>query len=244
MQVTSTTNNIYTSNTNKLSQSKHLNEDDESKRGISLEELLDEDGYAFFNELLVGVPDKEQINITLMLSFMLNVKGENFVDGEIHMQRETSKPDTQSILSKLERLSKSKNRTNEMNYVINELKAFYTDKVQNNISINEQEESVIDDFLEDLYSKKSIEFASTLVKEDMKNKVDEYAKILGEELGDTEKFQIIDDYKQELLKEYKEILEAISDETPSLKQQGIMKALLDENDKEISSLESLLTNKM
>ena len=133
-------NNIYTSN---------INKDDNFKEGFQLEELLDEDGYEFFNGLLNGMEDEEQTNIKLMLSFMLNVKGETFVDGKIQMHRESSLPDAESILNKLERLSKSKNRTDEMNYVINELKAFYTDKVQNNISVNNQEDSLIDDFLED-----------------------------------------------------------------------------------------------
>lgn len=51
---------------------------------------------------------------------------------------------------------------------------------------------------------------------------------------------MIDEYKQELLKEYKNILEASSDEKMTLQQQAMIKTLLDENTKEGSLLKSLL----
>ena len=249
MQVTSNSNSAYTSNTNKSSQSKGVDEETKSKI-LTTEELLDEEGNEYFNELLAGMSDEDQNFAKLYFSFQLSIKSENVVNGKLQIERETGEVDSQSILSKLDLLiAKRKDNilindiSNKIDYIVDELKAFYTDKAQNknnNTNINEKEDSVIDDFLEDLYSTNSIESASTLVKEDMKNKVGEYAKILVDVTDETEKTKIINEYKEDLLKEYKDILETINDETPSLKQQGITKALLDENSKETSYFESLL----
>ena len=242
MQVTANSNNIYTSNTNKVSQNK------EEKAGniLPLDKLLDEEGSNFLDELLVGMSEEDKIGVKLSLSFMLSIKSESVIDGKLHIERETGELDTQSILSKLDRLSKNKNVVSEFSVVrekiVNELKNYYTNRTE--VNINAQEDSVVDKFLEDLYSKESIDSASILVKEDMQNKVNEYAKTLGDELGDIEKSKMLNDYKQELFQGYKEILETLNNETPSLKQQGIMKVLLDENTKEISFLKSLLSDKM
>lgn len=122
-----------------------------------------------------------------------------------------------------------------------ELKPFYANENEtNNIT---QEESTIDNFLEELYNTNSIESASELVKGDIKSKVDEYAQTLDKELNSTQKSEMINEYKQELLKEYKNILEASSDEKMTLQQQAMIKTLLDENNTETSYLESLLSQK-
>lgn len=55
------------------------------------------------------------------------------------------------------------------------MKAFYANK--NEVSVNVlKDDTALDEFLKDLYSKETIKSASILVKADIKSKVDEYAQ--------------------------------------------------------------------
>lgn len=241
MQITSSLNNIFTANTNQVSQY-------QDNTIPVVEELLDEEGMAFLDNLLSGISEKDQNFSKLFLSFQLSIKSESEINGKLHIERETNKLDSESIENKLDLLiAKSKDRKGEktelINYVLKELKAFYANK--NEVSVNVvKEDSVLDEFIEDLYSKETISSASTLVKEDMRSKVDAYAQTIDKELDETEKSQMLNEYKQELLREYKEILESSTNDKMTLQQQGIMKALLSENTKETSSLEKLLSEKV
>ncbi|MFA6190970.1 MAG: hypothetical protein WC665_01330 [Sulfurimonas sp.] len=116
------------------------------------------------------------------------------------------------------------------------------------IKVHNTEEFVVNKFLDDLYSKGSTASASAITKENIQNKVDEYAQTLMDNRGDTpeSKFEIskmLNDYKKELLQDYKKSLDGAANDNMSLEQQAIIKVLLDENTKEASSLEKLLATK-
>ena len=246
MQITSSSNNIYTSNTNNTTNTQEVDKKYKDNAIPRVEELLDEEGMTFLNNLLSDMSYEDQNFGKLFLSFQLSIKSESVINGKLHIERETATLDSKSIENKLDLLiAKSKDRKGEktelVNYLLNELKSFYANKNEiNNIT---RADSAIDDFLEELYNTNSIESASALVKEDMKSKVDEYAQTLDKELNDTQRSEMINEYKQELLKEYKDVLESSTNDKMTLQQQAIMKALLDENTKEASYLESLLSQK-
>jgi hypothetical protein len=242
MQVTSSTNNIYTSNTNNTTNTQDVDKKYKDNAIPRVEELLDEEGMAFLDELVSGMSEKDATAVKLMFSMQLSIRNMVYSDGNVHIERESGKLDAQSIFNKLDELSKNRDDRGYLadatTKVINELKSFYSSKIEvNNIT---RADSAIDDFLEELYNTNSIKSASELVKGDIKSKVDEYAQALDKELNDTQRNEMIDEYKQKLLKEYKDILEASSDEKMTLQQQVMIKTLLDENTKEGSLLKSLL----
>jgi len=217
--------------------------------GMRSVSFLDEEGNKALNKALEGKTDveKSQIKSVLELSFMTSIKVNNTnqtVDREKFDSIDTSKSTTIDRFEKFIVDFETSGDEDNIGLIdtINKFLNIYKDD-SSLAEIKNQEDSVIDDFLEELYNTNSIESASALVKEDMKSKVDEYAQTLDKELNDSQKSEMINEYKQELLKEYKDILESSSDEKMTLKQQGIMKALLDENTKEASSLESLLSQK-
>ncbi|MFT5661291.1 MAG: hypothetical protein ACI9TV_001937 [Sulfurimonas sp.] len=250
MNVTSTSQTQYSTATNKTNNNK---EDD--YRGLpTIEELLDEDGNALLNELVAGMSEKDANAVKLSLGFIMGIKSNEEVNGKLVIERETGKLDSQSILSKLDMLSKEKNNigylSDEIKQIVNELKDFYTNNIKSNSSITDKEDSVVDNFLDDLYSSSSTATttASSITKETIQNKVNEYAQTLMETRGDTpesklEVSKLLNDYKKELLQDYKESLDGATNSTMTLQQEAIIKVLLDENTKEASSLEKLLATK-
>ncbi|MFA6196327.1 MAG: hypothetical protein WC656_06760 [Sulfurimonas sp.] len=108
-----------------------------------------------------------------------------------------------------------------------------------------KEETLKSDFLNAIYSKKSIASASALTKESIQNKVNKYAESLMQNRSDTpesklEISKMLNEFKKELLTEYKESLEGVKDGNLSLEQQATIKVLMDENSQEASNLEKLL----
>jgi len=238
MQVTSNLNNLFTANTN------HAFKYRDNSIPI-VEELLDEEGMAFLDSLLSGMSEEDKKISKLFLSLGLS----NESEGEkLYSERETYKLGSKSIEDKLDSIIAKFNedkgeKTELINNVLKELKAFYANK--NQVSVNViKDDSVLDEFIEDLYSKETIKSASVLVNADIKSKLDEYAQTLDKELDETEKTQMLNEYKQEVLKEYREILESSTNDMMTLQQKGIIKALLDDNSKEASSLEKLISGKV
>lgn len=110
--------------------------------------------------------------------------------------------------------------------------------------------SVIKNFLNDLYSNESTSFKSSVVKEEIENKVNKYAQLMMDERGtasesELETSKLLNEYKKELLQEYKVSIENSTDTVMSAEQEAIIKVLMKENTQETSSLEALLatTNK-
>lgn len=253
MTVTSASQTQYTQATNKSNNNKEVDKEHKAEDILQLDELLSKEGNAFFNELVVGMPAEDQIRIKLMLGFQMSIKSENVTNGKLHIERETGKLDTHSILSKLDLLiTKGAHRQGELkdaiDSVLNGLKAFYTNTSEANANDKNQENSVVDKFLEDLYSKGSASTASAIIKETIQNKVNEYAQVLMDSKGDAPKSEseiskMLIDYKKELLEDYKKSLDAASNDNMTLEQQAIIKLLLEENTQEASSLEKLLATK-
>jgi hypothetical protein len=116
------------------------------------------------------------------------------------------------------------------------------------LTAQNSEVSVVNRFLEDIYSKSSTATASAITKETLQNKVNEYAQALMQARGDTlesesDVSKMLNDYKKELLQDYKESLDGATNDNMTLEQQAIIKVLLDENTQEASSLEKLLATK-
>jgi len=262
MQVTTNSNSLYTANSSKSSSTKEVEDEykarhlqateellgeevdneDKTRHSLSIKELLGEEGEAVLDKFLSNRTSEERYGIKAILSFQLNIKSINVINGVPYIEHETGKLDTKTMLNKLNSLIENRSGGGSMSIMINDaidaLKDYYINKASMNYK--DKEDSVVDDFLEDLYSNNSVDYTSTLLKEDMKNKINKYSETLEVDMDDIGKSQMLNEYKQELLKEYTEILESKDEKTPSLKQQGIMKALLDENPKETNLLESLL----
>lgn len=105
--------------------------------------------------------------------------------------------------------------------------------------------SVIKDFLNDLYSNESTNFKSSVIKETIENKVNQYAQLMMDERGtvsesELETSKLLNEYKKELLQEYKTSIESSTDTVMSAEQEAIIKVLMKENIQETSSLEALL----
>ncbi|NOQ30655.1 MAG: hypothetical protein GQ570_05990 [Helicobacteraceae bacterium] len=193
--------------------------------------------------------------IKLFFSFQLSIKSESFVDGQFHIQRETSELDTPTMLSKLDlMIAKRKDDiyvsdvSDKIDSIVDQLKVFYTTRSEVNTDIKNQENSVVEEFIEELYSKEAIDFKSTIIKDEIEQKVNDYAQMMLEERSDNtssdlENKKLLNQYKNELLQEYRDSLENSKENSLSAEQQAIIKVLLDENVKETSSLEALLAAK-
>jgi hypothetical protein len=121
-----------------------------------------------------------------------------------------------------------------------------TDTSKNSANVHNSEDYVIKEFLDDMYSKGSVSSASAITKETIQNKVNEYAQVLMESKGDAPKSEsdiskILNEYKKELLQDYKKSLDGATNDNMTLEQQAIIKVLLEENTQEASALEQLLS---
>ena len=121
-----------------------------------------------------------------------------------------------------------------------------TDTYKNSANVHNSEDYVIKEFLNDMYSKGSVSSASAITKETIQNKVNEYAQVLMESRGDAPKSEsdiskILNEYKKELLQDYKKSLDGATNDNMTLEQQAIIKVLLEENTQEASALEQLLS---
>ena len=247
MNATSTTQTQYIQETN---WSAKATSNDENRGILKADELLNEEANAFLNEIIDDMTDENQIFIKLLLSFQLSIKSESFIDGKFHIERETEELDTPTMLSKLELLIAKNKRSkgplvNAMKYVHAELQTFYTNRNEVNTTVQNQEDSVIDEFIEDLYSKETINFKSSIIKDDIENKLNQHTSLMMGKRGDAsmselETAKLLNQYKNELLKEYKDSLESSSENTLSMQQQATVKVLLDKKVKETSSLGALL----
>ena len=110
--------------------------------------------------------------------------------------------------------------------------------------------SVVKNFLNDLYSNESTSFKSSVIKNDIENKVNKYAQLMMDERGtatesELQTSKLLNTYKKELLQEYKTSIENSTDTVMSAEQEAIIKLLMKENTQETNSLETLLatTNK-
>jgi len=253
MNVTSAIQTQYTAATNRTNNSREIEKRDEANRILPLDELIDEEGMEVLNNLLDGMSlsEEEEQGIKLALGFSLGIKSNEVVNGKLEIIREDRQLDFGTISNKLQKIAREKGQggflSQEIKEIANELISYYTSKIQENLSTKD---STIDDFLEDLYSGNSTATttASTITKENIQNKVNEYAQTLMETRGDTpesklEVSKLLNDYKKELLQDYKNSLDGATNNTITLQQEAIIKVLLDENTKEASSLEKLLATK-
>jgi len=108
--------------------------------------------------------------------------------------------------------------------------------------------SIIKDFLNDLSSNESTSFKSSVIKNEIENKVNKYAQLIMDERGtatesELENSKLLNTYKKELLQEYKISIENSTDMLMSAEQEAIIKVLMKENTQETSSLEALLATK-
>lgn len=143
--------------------------------------------------------------------------------------------------------AQSTNKTNNNKEIVDTSK---NENIKSNTykKVQDTEESIVDKFLEDVYSKKSITSASAITKDTIQNKVNEYAQVLMESRGDAPKSEsdiskMLNDYKKELLTDYKKSLDGATNDNMTLEQQAIIKVLLEENTQEASALEKLLATK-
>lgn len=253
MNVTSAIQTQYTAATNRTNNSREIEKRDEANRILPLDELIDEEGMEVLNNLLDGMSlsEEEEQGIKLALGFSLGIKSNEVVNGKLEIIREDRQLDFGTISNKLQKIAREEGQggflSQEIKEIANELISYYTSKIQENLSTKD---STIDDFLEDLYSGNSTATttASTITKENIQNKVNEYAQTLMETRGDTpesklEVSKLLNDYKKELLQDYKNSLDGATNNTITLQQEAIIKVLLDENTKEASSLEKLLATK-
>lgn len=253
MNATSAIQTQYTAATNRTNNSREIEKRDEANRILPLDELIDEEGMEVLNNLLDGMSlsEEEEQGIKLALGFSLGIKSNEVVNGKLEIIREDRQLDFGTISNKLQKIAREEGQggflSQEIKEIANELISYYTSKIQENLITKD---STIDDFLEDLYSGNSTATttASTITKENIQNKVNEYAQTLMETRGDTpesklEVSKLLNDYKKELLQDYKNSLDGATNNTITLQQEAIIKVLLDENTKEASSLEKLLATK-
>jgi len=106
----------------------------------------------------------------------------------------------------------------------------------------------INTFLKNASSNSSTSFKSSLIKDEIETKVSQYASRMMEENGDNPKSELetsklLNEYKKELLQEYKASIESSSDTQMSAQQEAMIKVLMTENTQESSALTTLLATK-
>ncbi|MDO8453469.1 MAG: hypothetical protein Q7S59_02735 [Sulfurimonas sp.] len=278
MNVTSTTQTQYTSQTQSTSSSvqetsknnqqtryemllnkKYENRTEaEQREVVSYQAMrpvkyLDEAGNEALNKALEGKTDTEKFSIKMMLElvFMTSVKS-NAQGGLDRQKFDSVDTSTSANISRFEKFMDDYRKGGQgvdplgIADVVLKFLNIYTNN-DSTKDVKNQENSVVDKFLEDLYSKESITFQSNMTKENIKNNMDEFHKALVDKLGDsdeakTEISKKMDGYKKELLSQYEESLKSSDTKNLSLEQQAIIKVLSDENFKETSSLKELLAN--
>jgi hypothetical protein len=245
MTVTSATQTQYTTTSNTANNTKKKEETLDPNDHML--KTLDKEGNELLNQVLEGKTDKEKRIIKMMMDLNLSTEIKNGrlthitntdnsksnviskLEAYVTMQRKLGNPDMAGTVAASEKFLEAYKKNDS------------TKDVKN------QENSVVDKFLDDLYSKGSTVTASAIIKETIQNKVNEYAQVLMESKGDAPKSEseiskMLIDYKKELLEDYKKSLDAISNDNMTLEQQAIIKLLLEENTQEASSLEKLLVN--
>ena len=243
MQVTSTTQTQYTTTSNTANNTKKKEETLDPNDHML--KTLDKEGNELLNQVLEGKTDKEKLLIKMIMDLSLSMEIKNGrlthitdidnsksnviskLEAYVTMQRKLGNPDMAGSVAASEKF----------------LEAYK--KNDSTTDVKNQENSVVDKFLEDLYSKESITFQSNITKENIKNNMDEFHKTLVDTLGDSDEAEIskkMDEYKKELLNQYEESLKSSDSKSLSLEQQAIIKVLSDENFKETSSLKELLAN--
>ena len=105
--------------------------------------------------------------------------------------------------------------------------------------------SDVNKLLKDASSNSSTKFKSSLIKDEIETKISQYASKMMEENGDNPKSELetsklLNEYKKELLQEYKISIESSSDTQMSAQQEAMIKVLITENTQETSSLAALL----
>ncbi len=212
---------------------------------------LDEVGNEALNKALEGKTDTEKFSIKMMLEleFMTSVKlnAQGGLDRQKFDSIDTSKSATEDRFSNYLKTYDDLHPLDTLG--VKDIVAKFLDIYKNDSTkdVKNQENSVVDKFLEDLYSKESIAFQSNMTKENIKNNMDEFHQALVDKLGNsdeakTEISKKMDEYKKELLNQYEESLKSSDTKSLSLEQQAIIKVLSDENLKETSSLKELLAN--
>jgi hypothetical protein len=214
---------------------------------------LDEAGNAALNKALEGKTDAEKFSIKSVfeLEFMTSVKSN--AQGGLDRQKFDSVDTSPSAnISRFEKFMDDYRKGGQGvdPLGIADVVLKFLDIYTNNDStkdVKNQKDSVVDKFLNDLYTKGSTASASAITKENLQNKVNDYAQTLMETRGNTpqsklETSKMLNDYKKELLQDYKKSLDGATNSNMTLEQQGIIKVLLDENSKESSSLKELLAN--
>lgn len=250
MNVTSSTQTQYTQATNK---SKEKPEDyyDPLKGENYVLDTLDDEGNKLLNEALTDKTDEEKWFIKLQLDLSLS---HEIKDGTLKRRTEIDNSKS-SAINNLEAFVKMQRDLGnpDMNGAIAVAEKFLEAYKASGSSFNVQnkEDSVADEFLDDLYTNTSTATttASSITKETIQNKVNEYAQTLMDSRGDTpesklEVSKLLNDYKKELLQDYQDSLDGAKNDKMTLQQEAIIKVLLDENTKEASSLEKLLATKI
>jgi len=212
---------------------------------------LDEAGNEALNKALEGKTDTEKfiIKSTMELMFMTSIKANS--KGGLDRQKfdsiDTSKNATISRFETYMQDFQKNGGVDEIGLmdVMNNFLNIYKASDPSN-DLKNQEDSVIDKFLEDLYSKESISIASSVTKEKIQTKLDEFHQSLVQEFGDSSESKNIiskklDDYKKQLLDELKTSLSDENTKKTDLEKQSIVKVLLDEQVTDTNNfLETLL----
>ncbi|NOQ30777.1 MAG: hypothetical protein GQ570_06610 [Helicobacteraceae bacterium] len=243
MNVTSSTQTQSTQKTDK----KDLNEEviDPLKGQNYVLNTLDEEGNELLNEALADNTDEEKWFIKLALDLSLS---HEIKDGTLKRISDIDNSKSNAI-SKLEEYVKMQRDlgNSDMNGAISVAeKLLVAWKSKDSFSNFENtEESPENEYIEELYSKEAIDFKSTVIKDEIEQKINEYAQLMLEERKDETKSELenaklLNQYKNELLQEYRDSLENSKENSLNAQQQAIIKVLLDENVEETSSLEELL----
>jgi len=208
---------------------------------------LDEDGNELLNQALTGKTDKEKWMLKLSLDMALSTEVK---DGTVQKIADIDNS-RQGTINSLESFIKEKNGINAPDMlgtgaIAEKLLETYKNS-ETSFNVENQESSVVDKFYNDLYSKESLSFSSSRIKDDINDKVTEKAMELFSTKADSPE-SILDinnelhKYKQILLEEYK--LSIKDKDSTNLEKEAVIKVLLDETEKKVSPLEALLTKKV
>ena len=208
---------------------------------------LDEEGNELLNEALAGKTDDEKwiLKLSLDMSLSTEVKNQTLANKtDIDNSRDGSIDSLEAFINERKRLF-TPDMLGTVAIATQLLKAYTDSSIP--FDIEYQEDDVVDNFFNDLYSKESISFSSSKIKDDINKQVEEKAMELFSTKADSPE-SILDinhelqKYKQSLLKDYKLSLEDTN--SPNLEKEAVIKVLLEETDKKTSAFEELLTKKV
>ena len=209
-------------------------------------DTLDENGNDLLNNVLNGKSDQEKwmTKLSIDLALSTEIKNETLVNISdidnsksnvidrleefVQTQRELGNPDMLGTIEIVERLLGEYQKNETV------------------VDIKDKEDSVVDKFFDDLYSKESINSVVNITQNKIDTQIEEFSKTLNQELNysDEEKIKIIEDYKGQLIEELESKLKDENGGDSSLEKQAIIKVLLENNETtQESSLELLLTQK-